>query len=271
MYCNSRLFVLISVLVFTVSANDLELTFETKNLKEKGEIHTGTMYVSGTRVTMKVFNAKAEGYMIFRGDKNLIWAVDDTKKEYMEITRETLAKIGGAVNDAMAELEAQMANMPPEQREMMKGMMEQQMGEIMKAAKQEMEFVNTGETKKINGYTCTRYVAKHDKEISRELWVTKWGSFKNSQEIMTAFKAMSDFSKSLLESLQNTPLANAFDTPYSYSEKIGGFPVLVVEYDEGKPVLETLFKSAAKKKLAAGIFEPPDGYTVNKPDMPERK
>jgi hypothetical protein len=201
----------------------------------------------------------------------LIWAVDDEKKEYTEITKEALAKMGGAINDAMQQMEAQLAQLPEDQRAMFEGMMKQQMGAMMQDAKEETAFKNTGQKKKINGYPCTKYEVERSGEKVREMWVAQWGSFKNSKETAAAFTAMSEFFKSLMDSMKGNPFLSAIDNPYSYSDKLNGFPVLVTEFDDGKPSRETAFLSSEKKKLPAGLFEPPKDYKVNKADIPKGK
>jgi hypothetical protein len=112
---------------------------------------------------------------IFRLDKELIYSIDNTKKEYSVMTfseMEAMAKKAGGEMDAqMAKLKKQLADMPAEQREAM----EKMMGGMMKGGKEKskMDVVKASETKTISSYKCTKYVIMdNDKEFGT-LWTTK--------------------------------------------------------------------------------------------------
>ncbi len=259
---------IISSLLFSTFAGGMVLHFEAKNLKSESSVQKGVMYIQGKSITMKMGGEDNKAFTIFRGDKELIWAVDDQKKEYTEIDKETIEKLGQVMNTAMKQMEAQLANVPPEQRAMVKEMMKKQMQPAQSSEKIKMSFVNTGKKKKINGYPCTKYEVLREKEMVREMWITEWANFKNSKETVEAFKTMSDFFTSLMEAFKNSPFINSLDNPYSYNKKLNGFPVEVTELDDGKPSLITTLKNSEKKNISANLFEPPKGYKLNKPDLP---
>ena len=261
---------MVTSLFFSTFANGIVLTFETKDLSSKEKAQTGTMYISGKNVNMQIFGGDYKAYSIFSGDKEVLWAVDEEKKEYTAITKETMKQMGGVMDAAMQQMQAQMAQMPAEQRAMMEEMMKQQMGSMQSETKEETTYKNTGQKKKISGYPCVKYVGMRGKEKVQEMWVTQWGNFKNSKETLAAFQAMSDFFKSFLEAFKNSPFLSSLDNPYSYNEKLNGFPVVVTQYSEGKPALEIVFKGSEKKALPASLFKPPKGYKANTVNMPEQ-
>jgi hypothetical protein len=256
-----------SSILFSAFAGGMVFHFETKNLKSEGSVHKGTMYILGKNITMKMGGQDEQGYMIFRGDKELLWTVDDSKKEYTEMDKEMMEKMGQAMGNVMQSMEAQMANVPPEQRAMIEGMMKQQMQQTPGSQKQEMTFKKTGQKKKIDGYPCIKYEVYREKEKVREMWVAEWVSFKSGKDIETAFKAMSDFFVPLMEVMKSSPLFHSIDNPYSHNEKVNGFPVVVTEFDDGKPSMVTTFKKSENKKIKASMFDPPKGYKLIKPDM----
>jgi hypothetical protein len=101
----------------------------------------------------------------------------------------------------------------------------------------------------------------------RDIWVAPWEQFDKNKDVAAAFLTMSEFFKGFLETVQNLPMISSFDNPYSYTERINGFPVLVTEFKDGKPSHEILFKGTDSKALPPSLFEPPKGYTRTAPEI----
>lgn len=267
MFKKTFISLILSSILFTAFSGGMILNFESKNLKSESPVQKGVMYILGKKITMKMGVADERGYTIFRGDKELIWAVDDGKREYTEIDKTMLKKMGQVMGNAMQAMEAQLANVPPEQRAMIEEMMKKQMQQTPGSQKQPLTFKKTNQKKQIEGYPCSKFEVYREKEKIREMWITKWDKFKNSKETVEAFKAMSNFFTSLMEAMKSNPFFHSLDNPYSHNEKLNGFPILVTEYDDGKPSLETTYKTSEKKNMPANLFEPPKGYKLNKPDL----
>ena len=247
----------------------LLVNLETKNLKEKKQVQTMKMYISGKNINMDIIAEEHKGTTIFRGDKELFWAIDHEKKEYTEITKEMMEKMGQSMGNAMKQMEEQMANMPPEQRAMMEQMMKGQMQMMSQAASEPTTLKKTSEKKKISGYSCTKYELLRGTEKVREMWMTDWKNIKDGKEALEAFEAMSRFFKSLIEAYKDSPFARMMDNPYSHANELNGFPVLIVEINGGVATYETLFKSFQKKSIPKDSFNPPKGYKLNKQEMKE--
>lgn len=247
----------------------LIVDLETKNLKEKKSVQTMKMYISGEKINMEHHTEEHKGSTIFRGDKDLFWTIDHQNKEYTEVTKEMMKKMGQSMNAAFKQMEEQMANLPPEQRAMMEQMMKGQMQTVSQASSEPTIFKKTGEKKKISGYSCTKYELYRGKEKAREMWMTDWKNIKNGKEALAAFKAMSHFFKSLIDAYKDSPFVRALDNPYSYANELNGFPVLTTEIECGVANYEILFKDIQKKSIPGDKFNPPKGYKINKPDMKE--
>lgn len=94
--------------------------------------------------------------VIFDGAKQVLYIVNPERKTYSEMTKEDADKLGAQVNDAMAQMQAQMANLPPEQRAQIETLMKGRgMGAAMGgAAKPEYKKVGTDTVGK---WTCDKY------------------------------------------------------------------------------------------------------------------
>lgn len=265
MSCITKCILAVVSLFMIVSASGLELVFESKNLsQDPNPVYTGTMYVDGDKVRMQLYGEQNRAYMIFRGDKDLIWVVDHHKKEYTEINKATIDQMGQTINTAMQQMMEQMDQLTPEQQKMMK----EAMGNFAIPAKEPQRFKSVGTKKQISGYPCTLYEVYRGDEKIREMWITSWGNIKNSKDIATAFTTMSTFFKRLMESFHNDMLSKIFDNPYTVLDQVDGFPVMNTEFENAKPVLETVFKKIDTKEYASDLFMPPKDFSKKKIPFP---
>jgi hypothetical protein len=164
---------------------------------------------------------------IFRLDKEIIYSIDNERKEYSEMTfsemEKTAKKAGGEMDAQMAELKKQLADMPAEQREAM----EQMMGGKTKSSGEEakLDVSKTGETKTLSGYKCTKYLIKENDKEFGTLWTTT--SVPDFGAMQNDFKAFSQRMASL-------------------TTIIAGMTMTVTKFE--------------KRSIAASEFEVPSGY-----------
>jgi hypothetical protein len=184
---------------------------------------------------------------IFRLDKEIIYTIDNTRKEYSEMTfseMEAMAKKASGEMDAqMAEMKKQLAEMPAEQREAM----EKMMGGMMKGGSEEakLDVTKTGETKTISGYKCIKYLIKENDKEFGTLWTTT--AVPDFSAMQNDFKAFSQRMASLT-TMRGSQMAAAM-------KKIEGFPIQTVI--AGMTMTVTKFE---KRSIAAGEFDVPSGY-----------
>src|SRR5580658_2546296 len=76
------------------------------------------LLIDNTRLRV---NTDADNSVLFLtdGGRNRLVMLDKTKNEYMEMDQQTMNQLGAQMQGAMAQMEAAMKNMPPEQRAMM--------------------------------------------------------------------------------------------------------------------------------------------------------
>ena len=81
--------------------------------------HRGTMYVDGDRVRIDgstdTKDGEMEGTVLFRAQPESFVFLNAGDKSYTEMTREDAKRIGGAIENARKQMQAQLAKMPPEQ------------------------------------------------------------------------------------------------------------------------------------------------------------
>ncbi len=157
----------------------------------------------------------------------VILSLDMANKTYTEMKFDEIFEGESEENKAMAE---QMANM---------------LEQMMKS----MTVERTKETKKINGYNCTKCNVTM-MGMASEYWVTS--EIKEFSRLTKAAKKYADIFK------KNQKLASIFSQSEMF-EKLGGFPMMTSTAFGGMKSTSEV-KEIVVKELKTSLFEPPAGY-----------
>jgi hypothetical protein len=195
-----------------------------------------------------MFRQGSENSMIiFRIDKEVMYQVNNLKKEYSEMTFAELEaytkKSSAKLDGQMAEMKKQLEKMPPEQRKAMEKMMGTQA--LTGTSQGTIEVLKTGEKKTISGYECMKYALQEDGKETGSVWTTTAvPDFKSMQ------KDFKDFSQRMAAQMpaKGGQLAAAM-------AKIDGFPIETTIAG----ITSTVTK-IEKKSVAVSEFEVPAGY-----------
>lgn len=228
----------------------------TTGRKENDEGVSKFYYMPGM---YKAVMEDGQNAVIIRLDKEKMLVVDNKEKTYQEMTfaeMETMMKgVGSKMQEAMKQMEKEMANMPEEQRKMV----EQMMGKNpMKKGETKVDVKKTGETKTISKYSCTKYVLKGGDDDVTTVWATK-----DISDFKVMQKDMQEFGKRMAAMMPEN-LAARIDRSIN---EIDGFPVRT-EMKDGTTMTVT---SVEKRSTPVSEFEAPSGYKKEKPPMMERE
>ncbi len=235
----------------------------TKNASGR-EDDRSTIYSQSKMVRMdEVRGQEVESSMIFLGNEFLY--VDHRKKSYIVMDEATLEEVSAQISDAMKQMEAELARMPPEQRAMVEQMMKGQMGGMMgqqdtPAAAPRVEAVGSG---KWQSHTCRQYAIFEGAEKTQELCAAKLDDIDGGDEVMEAFRDMAAYITKLTESMPMD--VNDGINPGELMDQIDGFPVHTTDYENGVVVRETSVDSITEKDLEPGFFSAPEGYRREDP------
>lgn len=190
--------------------------------------------------------------IIVRLDQEKMYNVNAAEKTYWVMTfaeMEQMLKAATAKMDAMkGQMQEQLKNMPPEQREMV----EKMYGMSASGKKEPVSIKTTGKTKTIIGYQTTQYVARQGDKDMMSMYVTKGiGEFEQMR------RDWEQFNKRLLS--MGGGFAEGMAEAYT---KVGGFPMEM----EIMGATTTVTK-LEKKTTRDSEFEVPEGYTKSKPPM----
>lgn len=204
----------------------------------------------------KTVSANDNRVTIMRLDREVLWMLDTKKKTYKEMTFAQLEQMANAMgsrmqgspqaDEAAAQMEREMANMPEEQRKMVEKMMG---GKIPgRGGSGSVEVDKTNESRRISGYNCTKYVMRLGNDMISTLWVTK-----DIREFAPYMADWKEFSRRLGRLQQ---MARGMGDAFA---KIDGFTVQSNTKIMGIEVTSTLTRFE-RASPAASEFEIPAGY-----------
>jgi hypothetical protein len=195
--------------------------------------------------------------MIYRGDKDLFWILDNSAGTYREVTRADMRKMMEQVGKAMQQMKEQMAALPPEQRKMMEKMMGGQLRAFdRKEVPPAIDYVKIGDGGDVAGWSTIKYKGTLDGTKVSEVWVAPAAVARVGSAEMKTLENMMSFFREIVGKFGGGSL-----TTIGPVGGLDGVPIKVVTYSNGTPVSTYAVTSIAQKDLPASEFEVPAGYT----------
>ncbi len=181
--------------------------------------------------------------------------IDPREKTYTVMDRATLKQLGAQLGGAMAEMDAQLANMSPEQR----AMVERMMGGNMpgKNAAMKIEAVDTGRAEVVDGRSCRLWDVKRNGAMHQRHCVVAYGTLPGKEDFQSLFKKMAALAEDMREAMPQVDL----EMDSAELAKLNGYPVLTRDYKNGKPSgAERRMTVWREEAVAAEKFQVPAGY-----------
>jgi len=224
-----------------------------KTIQENGEETIENIYVQDGKMRMEADEDGNKTIIIFDAEKNVVIIMDPSEESYIELDE----NFGKQINKQMEDM---LKDLPEEQREAMKAMMNQQMGKKSKQSKPEYKKVGN---ENLKGYNCDVYETVQSDNIVEKTWVTDWNDMKLKDEYVKIFKGMEKFYSKMADNMGDfgEMMGNEFDT--EMYEK--GFPIKTVQYEDGKPVSTEIVEEVSEKDLPSSLFEVPENMTKKDP------
>ena len=225
-----------------------------------------TIYVDAGKLRVEGENPGSGKYaLIFDQAKQVTWMADLGKGTYMEFTAAQVQGMANQMQSAMRQMEAEMANMPPDQRAMMEQMMKGRMGAMGGGAAPPKTVREKAQGVKVGAFTCTRYEVLTGGQLSQEVCAAPVGDLKLDPAAYETFKALAEFYEPLTRQI---PRGN-WTAPSGLSQ-IQGFPVQTISYEGQRPTSEWRLVSIENRSLDAALFTLPAGLKKTEmPSMPE--
>jgi len=216
-----------------------------------------------------------ENTVVFRGDLNRMWMIDASRRSYMEMTPESLQKMGAAsaqLGAAAAILQEKLAQMPPEQRAMMAQMLAGRgLGAPpggSPAAPPQMSFIKAGGSKTVAGWNCDIYKKTVNGQQEEEICITP---------IRTAGLSAGDFAvldrlTQFMAPIMSSPMVPRMDFMNwnDMNKAIGfaGMPLDTTIYAQGRPTTQQTVVKVERTAIPANTFDLPQGFTKRDMGIP---
>ncbi len=136
-----------------------------------GTTRTHQIQIEKDRMRAETTGAGGEKQaMVFDGAKQVMWIINYDRKTYSEMTKADADRLGGQMTDAMAKMQQQMQNLPPEQRAKIEAMMAGRGGMrgAGPGAGAKTEYKKTG-TDTVGKWTCDKYEGSQNGQKTSEL------------------------------------------------------------------------------------------------------
>lgn len=194
--------------------------------------------------------------VVFDAAKQVMLIINYDKKSYSEMTQAEADQMGGQMSSAMAQMQEQMANLPPAQRAQMEAMMRGRGMAAMGAAQAlKTEYRKAG-TDKIGKWTCDKYEGyRNDQKTSEMCTVSATALGFTSADFAVATQAANFFRKLMP---QNADGLFAIGT--TEAQGFSGLPVRRVTFRNGQPQTITELTEATRQTFAPSTFDIPSGF-----------
>lgn len=190
-----------------------------------------------------------DGYVLFDAERQLATMVDTRKQQYTPMTRAQLERTGKSISQAMAQAQAMMKSLPPEQQKRIQQMMGGAISTPNKAARYEYK-TDLGSSQ-AGGHACSKMQVLKSGKPWMNLCVAAPDELGISNSDYAVLKSMSNMLSGMLDQLHGM----GFSIPNM--NKITGIPVQTRNFSRGT---SQLLVKISHSDIAAEHFKVPAGY-----------
>ena len=195
--------------------------------------------------------------VVFDGAAQVLRMIDDDAKTYTEMAKADLERMRGQVDGAMAQMQEQLKNMPPEQRARMEALMKGRGAAMTGMAGPPTEYKKVG-TDKVGRWTCDKYEGTKSGEKVSEVCTVAPSALGFTAADFEVTRQLAEFFKSLMPQAADGlfTIGSATPNPNSFS----GLPVRVVSYRGGTVQTVSEMTEASRQTFPDTLFQIPAGY-----------
>lgn len=235
----------------------VKLEFKSYEIDNENESESNIAIFTSDKLRIEGRNQEGNTVIIYDSNKDKIWMLNKSEKQYTVISKEMLLNMKKQVENMMDQMKQQFANLPDAQREQIEKMMGAQMGGVSV----NYTLSNTKKTENINNWNTTKYILKADDEIQSEIWATTYSTLgvdAKDFEVMNKFSAFSSDMLSSMPKIQKDPFSAIYD-------EMKGIPVKTINMSNDS-VNELV--NVSKYNASDEDFAVPSDYKEQKLSMP---
>lgn len=210
---------------------------------DKANKATMRYYIAAGQVRLE--DTEDNSIILYQADTDTLTVINTDDREYSVLDPAARQQLKKKMSDAMAEMKAKLADMPPEARQMMQGMM----GGLMNAVKPSIQ--KTGKQQTVGGYDCRIVNIMMGPKVSSELCIASADEVGISEVDYQAMQKMGTSLQQMAEAV-----LQGLGADFSVLGELGGVAVSIRD-DDG----QTLLTSVSDSAIPAAKFTVPAGYT----------
>jgi len=244
-------------------------------METKGGEAAGITEIFIKQDMVKVDVQKKHGF-IYNGKTQMMTVISDSGKDYCEMSQKDMQKMSKKLSTIMQQMQAQLANMPADQRKMMEQMLKGQMpaglvnGKGAKEKKKKYTFKKVKSGVVIGDWPTTKYISYIDGVKNAEFYAANWKALALKEDptviAIELSKTLSQMFSSLQKSFKGVAQGQAaFENAQGWMKY--GIPIKVVTFKKGKVAATTLMTEVKSSRLSKAIFLPPKNYKKKKSPM----
>jgi Domain of unknown function (DUF4412) len=195
--------------------------------------------------------------VVFDGTAQVLRIIDDEAKTYTEMSKADAERMRAQMDGAMAQMQEQMKNLPPEQRARMEALLKGRGAAMMGASGPPTEYKKVG-TDKVGKWTCDKYEGTKNGQKVSELCTVGPGALGFTATDFDVTRQLGEFFSSMMPQAADGlfRMGSAAPTPNSFS----GLPVRFVSFTNGVQGIVSEVTDASRQNFPDALFQVPAGY-----------
>jgi Domain of unknown function (DUF4412) len=226
----------------------LRIRVEATDAKSGSVTRQQEILLDNDRVRVNSSNQSPTFLFLTDGGRDRIVLLNQERNEYREIDQQTVNQVTQQLQGAMAQLQSQLANLPPAQRAQMEQMLKGRMGQAAPAPS--VTYTAKGSSS-VNGFSCTRYEGTRGNEKVRDVCAAKPADLNFNPSDFQVFEKMRQFSKDLFS---GNPLLSGANAEYLLQPGFEGFPIQIISHSDGQATNKWEVKGIERVSLSDADF-----------------
>jgi Domain of unknown function (DUF4412) len=237
---------------------DVKTVYFEENRREEG----ATIYFDTNRVRFDANEGGERLNLVFHIDEKgepVCWVIDEERKTYIELNKKSVGEVEAQAERARRMFEDQLKNAPPDQREQVKRNMDAQLS-AAGWTRINVTFKKIASGVKLRTWQCTQYESYVNDVKYEDVWAVAAKDIGLTDADIRTLRGMGDLFSGI-SSQTNAFFQIGRDVDQGGFE---GFPVVLVQYQNGKKYEKSEVKAIRKEKLDKSVFELPQGLQETK-------
>jgi hypothetical protein len=192
--------------------------------------------------------------VIFDGNKQVLYIVDNARKSYMEMTKADVDKLQAQLQGAMAQMQAALEKVPPAQRAQMEALIKGRMGGIATTAPK-IESKKVG-SDKVGRWACDKYEVYSNGQKLSDVCTVDPSAIGFTAKDFAVSQQLAQFFSALVPQMAAQVAVVGRPETQGYA----GFPVRSTVTAAGRTMTSEVVE-ASRQTFADSLFVVPAGYT----------